>query len=567
MTCEERIYSNDYLEAIAEFEVTEEVVNLFTDDYCYLDLSEHCSFVSVNRKDVRTYQIPEYGYSYVPKLYTTLAENIDYDTFSLNQTGIITVQNPPLNLTGKGVIIGFVDTGIDYTNEVFRNADGTTRILGIWDQTIPNGTPPKGLIYGTEYKQDQINEALSSDDPYSIVPSRDDNGHGTAIASVASGSSIQSGNTFLGAAPDAQILVVKLKQAKPYLKDFYLVDQKVECYQETDILAGLKYLDSYAVSLRKPLVICMALGSNQGGHTGDSKLSEYISSLAEKKSRAVVTAVGNEGIAGHHYSGTLSEEKTTEVVEMNVGTGVNGFLAEFWGQTPYLFGIRVRSPLGEVTPIASLRTKQTQSFEFILDRSIVTFDALTIEQNTGKLLIEVRIKNPSPGVWQITVSNLAGLIGGEFDVYLPITEFLSGSVTFLRPNPNSTIVNPSYAPQAITVSSYDPYTKSVSPVSGRGYSLGGAIKPDLAVAGVNVPTVLGRRSGSSFASALAAGGIAQLLQWAVIEKKDILIDSSDIKNYLIRGAIRNNDKKYPNPVWGYGVFNVNGIFQYLATLE
>jgi len=567
MTCEEKIYSNDYMEAIAEFEISDDIVNLFTKDYCYQKISRCFGFVSANRNDVKSYNVAEYGYSYVPKLYTILAEDSDFDTFNLNQTGIFMAQNPPLNLTGRGVVVGFIDTGIDYTNDVFRNADGTTRILALWDQNLPNGTKPEGILYGTEFKQEQINQALKSSDPYSIVPSKDENGHGTSIASVACGSRLNGENDFFGAAPDSQLLVVKLKQAKPYLKDYYLVDQSVECYQETDILAALLYMDSYAISLRRPLVVCMALGTNQGGHSGDSKVAQYMSRICEKKSRAVVSAVGNEGIAAHHYSGSLSEQERTDTVEVNVGSGVTGFMAEFWGQTPYLFGVRVRSPLGEITPVASLRSKQTQQYQFILDKSVITFDALTIEQNTGRLLIEIRIKNPSPGVWQIVVSNISDLVGGEYDIYLPVTEFMSGEVTFIRPDPRSTIVNPSFSAQAITVSSYDSSIKSVSPVSGRGYSLSGAVKPDLAVAGVNIPTILGRRSGSSYAAALASGGVAQLMQWAVIEKNDILIDSSEIKSYLIRGAIRDKDTKYPNPIWGYGLFNVNNVFQYLATLE
>ncbi|BBF43956.1 Ser-type protease [Lachnospiraceae bacterium KM106-2] len=466
---------------------------------------------------MQNYRVEEYAYSYIPKIYTTLQEDIDFDTFSLNQAGIYAVQNPPISLTGRGVMVGFIDTGIDYTKEVFRNADGTTRILGLWDQIIGSGTKPEGILYGTEYKREQINQALKSDDPYSVVPSRDENGHGTFMASVVCGSNIEENFTYLGAAPDEYILVVKLKEAKQYLKEYYLIDEKIECYQETDILAAVRYLNAYAVSLRRPLVICMALGSNQAEHSGDSKLAEFLSRVAEKKSRTIVTAGGNEGIAGHHYAGKLSPQEPTEVVEINVGSGVSGFFAKFWGQTPFLFGVKVRSPEGELTPAASLKTKQSQSFQFILDRSIITFDALTIEQNTGRLLIAVSIKNPSPGVWQIVVSNLTGLVGGEFDIYLPMTEMMTGEVVFLRPEPRSTLVNPSFSAQSITVVAYDSSTKSVSPASGRGYSLSGAVKPDLAVPGVNIPTILGRRSGSSYAAALAAG-IAQLLQWTVIER-------------------------------------------------
>ncbi len=85
---------------------------------------------------------------------------------ALNETGISTVQNyPALNLDGRGIMIGLVDTGIDYTNEIFKDLDGRTRIVGIWDQTIQTGRPPEGFFYGTEYTQRQINEALRSEEP------------------------------------------------------------------------------------------------------------------------------------------------------------------------------------------------------------------------------------------------------------------------------------------------------------------------------------------------------------------------------------------------------------------
>lgn len=567
MTCEDRIFSNDYLDVIAEYTVTEEIARKFTSDYCFQSISECFGIISMNRDDVPLYNIPQYGYSYIPKVYTILQEDIQYDTFNLEESGIIASQKNPLELTGRGVIIGFIDTGIDYTNDVFRNADGTTRILALWDQTITGGTSPDNISYGTLYTEQQINEALQSDDPYSIVPSRDEVGHGTAIASVTCGSRLEEGYAFLGAAPDAKIVVVKLKQAKPYLKEYYLVREDAICFQETDILSGIRFLDSYAVSLKQPVVICMALGSNLGGHTGDSKLADYMTRIAERKSRAIVVGAGNEGAVGHHYQGELSATNPIDNIEINVSQGVKGFMVEFWGQTPYLFGVKVKSPLGEVSPPASLRTKQSQSFDFILDQSLVTFDALTIEQNTGRLLVEIRVNNPSPGIWTISVANLAEIIGGEFDLYLPLTEFMTGEVTFLRPDPFSTLVNPSYSAPSITVVPYNSRTESISPSSGRGYSLTGAVKPDLAVPGVDIPTILGNRSGSSFAAAIAAGGIAQLMQWAVIEENDIMIDSGDIKNYLIRGAVRDKTMTYPNQIWGYGIFNINNVFRYLSTVQ
>ncbi len=565
MNCEERIYSNEYLDIIAEFADSEAIANYFTDDYCYQNISNCFGFLCVRRSKIPTYNVPLYGYSYVPKLYTTLQENTEFDRFNLTESGIYATQSAPYNLTGDGVVVGFIDTGIDYTNPVFRNPDGTTRILALWDQTIRDGTPPQDILYGTEYSRDQINKALRSNDPYSIVPSKDEDGHGTAVASVACGSKLDGGRTYIGAAPGAQIVAVKLKEAKPYLKEYYLIDESVKCYQETDILCALKYLDSYAITLKRPLVVCIALGSNMAGHTGDSKLAENIARIAEKKSRVVVTAAGNEGMAAHHYQGELSSKMPKDIIQINVEKKMKGFMVEFWGQTPYLFGVSVRSPQGEVTPTAVLRGKKSQTVRYKRSGSTVLFDALAIEQNTGRLLVEIRIIDPGPGVWEVIVENQANMIGGQYDLYLPITEFLSSKVTFSRPNPYSTIVNPAYCDQSITVVAYDSRNMNVSDQSGRGYSLNGAIKPDLAVPGVDVPTILGVRSGSSFAAALAVGGIAQLLEWGVIQNNDVMMDSGDVKSYLIRGAIREDNLEYPNPIWGYGLFNMKNVFAYLKS--
>ena len=154
----------------------------------------------------------------------------------------------------------------------FRNLDGTTRIAGIWDQTIQDGDPPEGFLYGTEYTEERINAALHSESPQELISSEDTDGHGTFVASVAAGSAESSGQ-FLGAAPEAVIAMVKLKPAKKYLKEFFAVAEDAHCYQENDILAGLRYLNELARRREMPLVICMAIGTSFGGHNGDSLLA------------------------------------------------------------------------------------------------------------------------------------------------------------------------------------------------------------------------------------------------------------------------------------------------------
>lgn len=191
--------------------------------------------------------LEKYAYYSIPNLFTPL------DTSSMDASGILSTFNTPaLANKGAGTMIGFLDTGIDYTNRLFRNPNGTTRILGIWDQTLPEDTdelppgvpdyfPMSGASYGTEFTEEQINEALASDDPLSLVPSRDTNGHGTFIAGIAAGGTLPD-DSFTGAAPECSLVVVKLKQAKRYLRDYYLIREDATAFQENDIMMGIKYL-------------------------------------------------------------------------------------------------------------------------------------------------------------------------------------------------------------------------------------------------------------------------------------------------------------------------------------
>ena len=198
---------------------------------------------------------------------------------SLEASGIISVQNNPyLALYGNGILVGVVDTGIDYQHPAFLYRDGISRILSIWDQTIQTGPVPSGFKYGTEYSRDLINLAIKNSNPLSIVPSVDDNGHGTAIASIMAGSR-NDAELFRGVAPESELVVVKLKEAKQNIRQVSFVPEDAECYQETDIMLAIRYLVEISISLRRPIAICLALGTSQGSHNGYGTLSEYIDSL------------------------------------------------------------------------------------------------------------------------------------------------------------------------------------------------------------------------------------------------------------------------------------------------
>ena len=245
---------------------------------CMDYVNDEYSIIYTPLDTVTPISLARYSYYTVPGLFSLL------DSSSMEASGILTTfAAPALGNRGRGTLIGIVDTGIDYTNPLFRYSDGSTRIVGLWDQSIPagadavpSGVPAyyelSGASYGTEFTREQINEALASDSPLDLVPSTDTNGHGTFLAGIAAGTSLPE-QDFTGAAPECELVVVKLKQAKRYLRDFYLVSQDADAYQENDIMMGIKYLRVAAFRLSRPLIILIALGSNLGSHEGTSPLS------------------------------------------------------------------------------------------------------------------------------------------------------------------------------------------------------------------------------------------------------------------------------------------------------
>ena len=462
--------------------------------------------------------------------------------------------------------------GIDYTNPVFRDANGQSRILAIWDQTIQEGSPPEGFLYGTEYTREDINRALAAQDPYSVVSSRDEIGHGSAMAGVAAGSILVNGSSsaYVGAAPDADILVVKLKEAKQYLRDFYLVPQGVPAFQENDIMLAVKYADGFARLFRRPVVICLGLGTSFGDHAGNSALARYLRWVGVKRNRAVVVCGGNEGNAAHHYQGAL-EKRTTAApsgvnVEIRVAEDVRGFFLELWGSVPDVFHVTVRSPGGETIPAGRLGVRQSITYGFVYERTRVTVDSVLVEPASGEELILFRVQDPTPGIWTFRVEAVGEVHNGTFHMWLPITAFMSSQVYFLESTPYTTLTEPSMAADIISVSTYNAANNSFYAESGRGFSRLGDIRPDFAAPGVNISTIYGKQTGSSLAAAITAGAVAQFMQWAIVEGNNELVESREIKNYLIRGASRSSDLSYPNREWGYGRLNMVGTFDALIGL-
>lgn len=563
-TCRQHILSEDYRDFIGNHVRTPFFESIMREGQCEQDagFDYKCFYLPAELAGPVT--LSRFSYNSIPKCFTPTSME------TLNQTGILPVQNyPTLQLKGEGVLIGFLDSGIDYTNQVFRNIDGSTRIAAIWDQTVQSGSPPEGFAYGTEFTEKQINEALNEENPLAVVPSSDDTGHGTYTASLAAGS----GNPqeqFLGAAPEASIAVVKLKQAKQYLRDYYFIPSDAVCYQETDLMLGLKYLNDLADSLSLPLVVCITVGSNMGGHIGTLPFSYLIEGYSTKANHITVIGTGNEADKRHHYFNTIADMADRKSVEIRVEENVSGFSLELWTDIPNILSISILSPSGENTSRIPFRAGASAEVSFLFERTKVSIDyRLLVEKSTSELVF-FRFDAPAPGIWKIIIEPLA-LADGQFHMWLPVTEFLSGEVYFLEPDPYYTLTNPAAADSPIVVSYYNGNTDALSQSSGRGYTRSRRIKPDIAAPGVDVPGALpgGRftvRTGASAAAAVTAGAIALMLEWLLNYENVPGIDSYQIKSLLILGAVRPKTMEYPNREWGYGQLNLYNTFETIRQL-
>ena len=514
----------------------------------------------VPMQEVPELELSSYSYSSIPRCYTYM------DTGALSTSGVTRLHNHPyLKLQGKGTLVAVIDSGIDYLHPAFHNGV-QSKIFSIWDQTLEGGADGR-IPFGREFGRQQIEQALASENPWEIVPSSDTNGHGTRSAATAAGYRIEKDN-FCGAAPEAEIVIVKLKQAKRYLTESFFVPDGVTAYEENDVIAAVKYLEGYAVSMRRPLVICMGIGTNMGNHEGQSLLAEYLNSVATRRSRSVVVCGGDEGNSAHHFIGyaTAGMKQSTENVEIRVDAGEKGFVAELWGTMPGTHAISIRAPGGEITDPVDFKVQETREFTFIYEKTVIRVDHSLVEPGSGGELILFRFQDPTPGIWTIQVTTTGAEYdeNGNFHIWLPITQFMGGNTYFLRPSPYVTLTEPGNTREVITTTYYQDSNNSFYGESGRGFSRRGNIKPELCTPGVEISTVLGSRTGSAFGAALLAGICAQFLQWAVVDGRERWLESREVKNYLIRGAVRPPGIQFPSREWGYGQVNIAKTFDVIA---
>ncbi len=562
MPCSEVILSNDVYDLIVS---SDERNAPLIEPVCVQSINREYDVLYYDRSTVPPLSIRQYSYTSIPKLFSLM------DSTSLDVSGILSLQNQPaLSLKGQGILIGIVDTGIDYTNPLFQDETGNTRIVSIWDQTMSsseNGSDQIDVfLYGVEYTRAQINEALNSETPEMIVPERDSNGHGTFVASLAAGSADPL-NDFIGAAPLSELVVVKLKEAKQNLRDFYYMSSLEPLYQENDIMAGVAYLEEIARKEQKPMVILLGVGTNQGSHTGTGPLSRYLDDIGSQIGRAIVVPAGNQAVAQHHFYGEAHSVLNPVTVEMNVEEGIEGFCMELWAYAPELVRVEVQSPTGQRSQGGFPVAEETQTTNFVFENTVLTLDYRIAGKESGDLLIFFRFSRPSEGIWTVYVYP-ENAITGAFHIWLPIQPIVGKDIRFIQPNPDTTITTPGMTELAITVGGYNALNNARYLLSGRGFSGIGQVKPEFCAPAVEVFGAGARgnfirQTGTSAAAAITAGASAQVLEWGLLRGNAPTMNSVEVKNLLIRGAQREINREYPNTEWGYGRLDVYRAFQVL----
>lgn len=503
-----------------------------------------------------------YPYNRFPTLFT-LSSQLSLDSSNISQIQA----NPSLALFGTGVLIGIIDTGVDYTHPAFKRSDNTSRIVSIWDQTIQDGYPPEGFTYGTEYDNQILNLALRTEEPLTIVPSTDTNGHGTAIASIAAGSPDPE-NSFTGVVPQSQLVVVKLKEAKQNLRRIFSVPEGVVCFQETDIILGIRYVLNVAQRLRRPVVILIAVGSSMSGHEGVGATSSYIDYLSQLSNVNVVVSAGNEGNKNRHFYGNVRAAPYVQEFELKISANDPFFSFQIWPDIQARLAVQIIAPTGEMTSLIYPSIGTCVNHQFVFSQTEMWVNNILLEEENGSQLILIRFAHASEGIWRVRVNGI-DQNPFSYNSWLPSGDMISNETFFLLSTPETTITAPGNADHVLTVTAYDQVTGSIIIDSSRGYTRGGRVKPDVAAPGSMVPCAVpgggyASLTGTGAAAAHASGAVAMVFEWAVVRGNYTSLTGKDVNSLIIRGATRNPIYAYPNNIWGYGKLNMYALFELLT---
>lgn len=473
---------------------------------------------------------------------------------------IPSVQRSPLSLTGQGILVGIVDSGIDLLHPDFRKEDGTTRVVGLWDQTLNSEalgkSPPEGYERGVYFSEAEINEMLNSEER---VPTRDISGHGTHVAGIAAGNGRASRGENRGVAYEADILVVKL--GNPNTEGFP---------QTAQLMMGIDFCVREGIRRNQPLALNLSYGNNYGSHTGTSLIETYLDTVSNMGRTTICVGSGNEGNLARHATAKL-QERQDFTFEFAVAPGEFNLAIQIWKQYTDIFSIRMIAPSG-----ASLVLNEDLqgTYRYVVDGTETLWyfgepAPYSIAQEIYLELIPDGVNETiRSGVWKLIISPRQ-IVQGQVDLWMPSGISISADTGFLVPNVERTFTIPSTASNPIAVGAYNGDTDSFAPFSGRGYFCCGVVKPDLVAPGVDILSCAPgggytSRTGTSMACPFVTGSVALLMQYGIVQKNDPFLFGQKAKAYLIRGARQIAAfEEYPNDSVGWGALCLRDSFPFL----
>lgn len=475
--------------------------------------------------------------------------------------------NPFIQLNGRGVVVGIIDTGIDYLNNEFMREDETTRVIRIWDQSLNGEDRIYDVKLGIEYNSDQINQAIQAnkrgEDPYAIVQTKDDIGHGTMVASLVGARGINP--EVMGAAPDCDFAIVKLKQAPSVILDYAGVSTPgTGRYASVEVLLAIRYLSRLASDIKRPMVICVPIGSNTGAHDGTNVAEVSLTTTSNQLGVVCVTGTGNEGDTDTHTEGKFDRPGQIKNIEIRMGKGQKDLNFQIYIQQPDKVSIGVVSPSGEVVEKIPVRLNKVENVSFVYEGTRMRISYIYPDPVTGDEVISIEARGLREGIWQF---RLYGdyIVDGRYWSWLPQRSLLDPDTKFLSPSQYTTLTIPGTSRGSIVAAFYNQNNNATVGQSGRGFTRDGRVKPDVAAGGINAIVTMaggGTRivSGSSVATAITAGCCALIMQWGVVDGNDPNLYATEVRTYLIRGTSMRVGDIYPNEQWGYGAIDMKGVF-------